>query len=61
MRKVKFIPNLQAGELEATVLVERGNAVVLLCQDRVSVAALDNGVYRPYPETKTVDLLDLIP
>lgn len=60
MKQVVFIPNLEVGSLIATVLIEHNNKVVLLCQDRIIVAAEDNGVYRPYPESKPIDLLDLL-
>lgn len=50
---VTFIPNLEVGELKATVLSVVGSKVVLFCQDRIVVARKDGDIYRPYPESMT--------
>lgn len=60
MKQVTFIPNQEVGSLIANVLLEANNKVVLLCQDRIIVAAEDNGIYRPYPESKPIDLFSLL-
>jgi hypothetical protein len=59
---VKFVPNLEVGELHALILIEQDDCskVVLLCQDRICVAIKDGEVYRPYPNTHALDLFDYI-
>jgi hypothetical protein len=54
---VTFIPSLEVGKLEATVLTVYHDRVVLFCQDRIVVAGKDGNVYRPYPENKSIDLI----
>jgi hypothetical protein len=57
---VDFIPNQEVGMLKAIILLKQDNKAVLLCQDRLIVAVLDGEVYRPYPETKPLDLYEFV-
>lgn len=56
MEQVKFIPTLEIGEIQATILLSYEDKVVLLSQERICVAFKDGEVYRPYPELKALDL-----
>lgn len=41
MELVIFVPNTGVGELAAVVLLREGDKAVLLCQQRIVVAAID--------------------
>lgn len=57
---VKFVPNQNTGVLSARILLENSDRTVLLCQDRICVAAKDGDIYRPLDYNKQIDLLDYI-
>jgi hypothetical protein len=59
LETVPFIPNLEEGELEATVLLRIGDYVVLNYQGRICKAALDGDIYRPI-DTVVYDLHQLL-
>jgi hypothetical protein len=60
MKTVRFVPNLEVGEIEATIILQYENRVVLLAQSRICVATLDGEIYRPLLELKGLDLYHFI-
>jgi hypothetical protein len=60
MKTVEFIPYPGIKQCPAVVLLEYFGKAVLLCQDRICVAAKDGEVYRPYPNSQSLDLQEFI-
>ena len=57
MKIIMWLPSLEIGLLPAIVLLERNNNhLVVLCQDRVQVVMKDGDVWRPAPESQSIDL-----
>lgn len=46
MKTVKFIPNLEVGTIDATIVAEEGSIVLLRTNNKFWVAAFDEDVYR---------------
>jgi hypothetical protein len=55
---VTLIPNLKVGVVKATVLTIESDRVVLLHQNTIWVAGKDKDMYRPYPKSRTIDLVE---